>query len=302
MINLLPLLFPIGLGWLTSKTKLFPKNTADVLNQYVIIIAFPALILQKASLIEFRTQMLTPIIIPWLAVAFTLIVILALAKMYQWKNQVTGVLLLLIALGNTSFLGFPLVQHFYGDSGLAVALVYDQIGSFLALSIYGTVIIAIYSNHGNTVSIANIIKKIISFPPFICLVIALIFPSFIQSNLIQNIVQPIASTLIPVVLIAVGMQLRFTVKSEYITPLIIGLSMKMVLIPLSMYLIFSRIIDTNSLVFKVSIFELAMAPMITAAAMASLAGFSKSLSSAIVSYGILIAFITLPVLHKILEG
>jgi predicted permease len=56
----------------------------------------------------------------------------------------------------------------------------------------------------------------------------------------------------------------------------------------------------NSMAAKVSIMESAMAPMITAAAIASMAGLAPRLSTAIVGYGILISFITTWFVYKII--
>ena len=51
----------------------------------------------------------------------------------------------------------------------------------------------------------------------------------------------------------------------------------------------------------VSIMEAAMAPMITAGAIASMAGLAPRLSSAIVGSGILISFVTTGILFKLIS-
>lgn len=95
-----------------------------------------------------------------------------LSRLLKWDRATTGCFLLLIALGNTSFLGLPIVQAFFGDTGIPFALLYDQLGSFLALAIYGSFILAVYGRQGGKQNPASIVKKIFMFPPFIALILA----------------------------------------------------------------------------------------------------------------------------------
>jgi len=51
----------------------------------------------------------------------------------------------------------------------------------------------------------------------------------------------------------------------------------------------------------VTIFESAMPPMITAGAVAIMAGLAPRLSAAMVGYGILFAFVSLPIVYQLLQ-
>jgi malate permease and related proteins len=53
------------------------------------------------------------------------------------RRRHDGDLLLVVPLGNTSFLGFPAVEALLGTDHLPAAVIYDQLGSFLALATYG---------------------------------------------------------------------------------------------------------------------------------------------------------------------
>src|SRR3546814_6428673 len=55
-----------------------------------------------------------------------------------------AVLLLTVVLGNTSFLGYPLVRALLGESALPYAVVYDQFGAFMLLSTFGLYVLARY--------------------------------------------------------------------------------------------------------------------------------------------------------------
>jgi malate permease and related proteins len=65
-----------------------------------------------------------------------------LARLARLDARTSGTLLLVVPLANTSFLGFPAVEALLGADHLPAAVVYDQLGSFLALATYGAVVAA----------------------------------------------------------------------------------------------------------------------------------------------------------------
>jgi len=66
--------------------------------------------------------------------ACTLAAVHLVGQRMQWSRDVRGALLLLVPLGNTSYLGYPMTQAFYGAQGMPYAIVFDQIGNFLLLA------------------------------------------------------------------------------------------------------------------------------------------------------------------------
>jgi len=153
----------IGMG--LRRLPRFPRDTAQVLNLFVIHVSLPALILLKVPQLTFSRNILAPVIMPWAMLAASAVIILFIARLRHWRREIIGALLLLVPLGNTSFLGIPMVQAFFGEAGIPYAVLYDQLGSFLALATYGTVILALYGS-GERPRLALIVKKVITFPPF----------------------------------------------------------------------------------------------------------------------------------------
>jgi len=143
------------------KLPKFPGETANSLNLFVIYISLPALILLEVPKLSFSKYLLVPALMPWGMVLFSALTVLLLSRIMGWNRNVTGALMLLVPLGNTSFLGIPMVQAFFGKSGVPYAVVYDQLGSFLAFATYGSVILALYSG-GEKPGIMNILFRIIS--------------------------------------------------------------------------------------------------------------------------------------------
>jgi len=288
----------IGMG--LRRLPLFPQNTAQVLNLFVIYVSLPALVLIKVPELVFSKELLAPALMPWFMLVVSAVLVLALAKLCGWQNDTKGALLLLVPLGNTAFLGIPMVRAFFGEEGIPYAVLYDQLGSFLALATYGSAVLAVYGRAEGKPTVRSVIRKIISFPPFICLLLAFVFRAFPLPGTLTVLLHTLAATLVPVVMIAVGFQFTLRLSPEVLRPLAVGLLVKLALAPCVAFLV-CRIFSFDNLAAQVSVFEAGMPPMVSAGAMAIMAGLSPKLTAALVGVGILLSFVTLPLLAQVLR-
>jgi predicted permease len=292
------------IGLLLQRSRQFPQNTGQILNAYVIYVALPALVLQKIPFLQISPQLLIPALTPWLLLALTVPVLLWLSRRLQWSRGTTGAMLIIVPLGNTSFVGFPIVEAFFGSAGIPYALLYDQVGTFLILSIYATSIAAWYSHplgHSDTgPSKAQVLLRIVRFPPFIALVIALLLRQVSYPVIAQQFIDSLAATLVPVIMVAVGLQLKFRLAAEDRQPLSLALLIKLVLTPaLTLLALYGFGLD--QLVIQVTIIQAAMPAMISAGALAIMSGLAPTLAAAIVGYGVLLCLLTLPLWFYLLQ-
>ena len=287
----------IGMG--LRRLRQFPENTAQVLNLFVIYVSLPALVLIKVPELVFSRQLLLPALMPWLMLLVSAGLMLAAGKYWRWDRETTGALLLLVPLGNTSFLGIPMVRAFFGEQGISYAVLYDQLGSFLALAIYGSVVLALYGKKEGKPTVQTVLRKIMTFPPFICLLLALVFRAVPLPHAATVLLQTLAATLVPVVMVAVGFQLTLRLSPDVLKPMAAGLLVKLVLAPCSALFV-CRLFGFGSLAAQVSVFEAGMPPMVSAGAMAIMAGLAPRLSAALVAVGIFLSFVTLPLLFRFL--
>lgn len=297
MANFLFIAGYLLIGLLLQRSRQFPQNTGQILNAYVIYVALPALVLQKIPLLELSTQLVIPAIVPWLLLALTVPLILWCSRHWHWSRSTTGAMLIIVPLGNTSFVGFPMIEAFFGPQGIPFALLYDQLGSFLILSIYATIIAAIYSadsdGEAKRPSAVQLTRKIVTFPPFIALIAALLLKTTTYPDALQRFIDSLAVTLVPVIMVAVGFQLKFRLPQEDRGPLVGALVIKLVLTPLVVLALLWPF-GLEQLVVQVTLLEAAMPAMISAGALAIMAGLAPTLAAAIVGYGIVCCFITLP--------
>jgi malate permease and related proteins len=146
----------------------------------------------------------------------------------------------------------------------------------------------------------------ILFPPFIFFILATLLNVFQIEirGILQSILESFADTLTPIALIAVGMQLKVRlndIKDHYLW---YGLGYKLLLAPLVIFLLYGFILRGNGdkeLIFKVSVMEAAMAPMITSSIIATNYKLRPKMASLLVGIGIPLSFITLAIWYYLLE-
>lgn len=301
MENFYLVLAYLVIGMLLRRVQSMPENSGLVLNVYVLYVALPALILKNVKLLTFSAALLIPAVTPWLLLLLSAGAVMILSRWLGWSREITGALLIILPLGNTSFLGFPMTAALFGETAMPYALVYDQLGSFIALATYVTLIAALYSPNMSKPTLKSVATKILTFPSFVALVVGLLLRDLTLPPLALSLIDNLAATLVPVVMIAVGFQLRFRVSQGEISPLLWALAIKLVLMPLSAWALWYGL-GQQGLAVQISVFQAAMPPMISAGAIAIMAGLAPKLVSSVVGFGILSSLVTLPLVFWWLTG
>ena len=287
------------IGVLLKQIPRFPKETGSVLNLFVIYISLPAIVLLKIKDLSISYDVLIPAVMPWGMILAAYPIVIFLAKKIKWSRAVTGSLLLLVPLGNTSFLGIPMVKAFFGEKAIPYAVIYDQLGSFLALATYGSVVITIYGSNRAKIEAKDVIFKTVTFPPFIALIAALLLKPLEYPPVVINILSMLGSTLVPIVMIAVGYQLTLSISKGESVPMAIGIGLKLIILPLIAWGIY-KAAGLSGTASQVAVFESGMAPMVSAGALAILYDLAPGFTAAMVGAGIILSFITLPLLFMLL--
>ncbi len=288
------LVFGYGIG----KFQIFSQDASKTLNQFVIYISLPAMILLQVPKLSINEQLLIPVVIAWIVMGVSAIFTLFLSRFFGFNKEVTGSLMLVSVLTNSSFLGIPIIHAYLGETALPYIMIYDQFGTFLAFALYGTFIVAYYS-HTSTVSFKIILTKIVSFPPFMALVVALMLLGAEFDAPILKVLTTLSNTIVPVALVAVGLTLKLRLSKEELKPFSVSLFVKLLLAPLVAVMV-AKLFGWDNEASHVAILEAGMAPMITAGAMASMVGLAPKLSSAIVGYGILFSFASSYLLYSLI--
>jgi predicted permease len=294
MNNFILIFVFLFLGIVLQNVKAFPVvNVYKLLNKIVIYICLPALALYYIPKIKWSTELLLPIGVSWIGFVVSYLFFSFLGSKFGWSKKLIGCLIITAGLGNTSFLGFPIIEALYGEEGLKTAILVDQPGSFVVLSTLAILVATVYSTGSpNGFQIA---KKILLFPPFITFLVACLMNVFNVDfqDYVQILLQKLGSSVTPLALLSVGLQLRFDRKSKHWKFLGLGLFYKLIVTPALIYLLYVVILQQHSKIIQVAIMESAMAPMITACILASTHGLKPRLCSMMIGFGIPLSFVTL---------
>lgn len=281
------IIFLLAIGFLLQKVPA-PEDFAKSLNFFIIYISLPATVLIQIPNIHFDHNALMLILTPWLLLPVVIGLVIWMTRGYD--SYIRAALLLVIPLGNTSFVAIPILHTLLGEESIPYVLMYDQFGTFLMLSIYGTIVISRYES--GIFHKRLIVKKLLLFPPFGFLILGL----FLESTplILKPYLELLASTLVPLALVSVGYSLRFGGEIDY-GMLGKALVLKLIVMPL-MVLAVLLPLHSDPLALKTAVLESGMPSMITAGALAIASGFAPALSAALVGYGIIICLVTLPMI------
>jgi predicted permease len=214
-------------------------------------------------------------------------------RAFGFSRPTTGGLMLTGGLANTSFIGLPMIEAFYGPQFLGLGILIDQLGSYFVLSTLGILVASLYSS-GHGINAKAVIRKIALFVPFQAFVLAFLLMPFEYPVWLDDLLKRLGATLVPLALVSVGYQLQLSHVRGKMQPLIVGLAFKLVVGPALMLLLFMVVLLAQGQTLSVTVFEASMGPMIGASIVAMDHELDPPLVTLMVGIGIPLSFLTVP--------
>jgi len=286
------------LGVLAARYAHPPIGLAPALNWWVINIALPALVLDLVPRLQIEGQFWFLLVSQWLVFGGAWLIFATLGRRLGWSRGRIGALILVCGLGNTSFMGYPLIEALRGRDGLSLAVVADQLGCFVALAIGGALIAALYS--GGRPRPREIARRVLLFPAFLALVAGVVVGALGGwPETAGAILTRIGQTLTPLALFSVGLRFRLHLGRGQTTPLLLGLGWKLLLAPL-LVLGLGIAGGVGGLTLTIGVLQSAMAPMISAAILADQHHLEPPLANTVLGAGILLSLASVPAWNAML--
>lgn len=277
-----------------------PAGIVPGINWWVINVAVPALVLDLIPHVTFNTQLWFPVVSMLLVFFGAWLLFAWIGARLGWSRQRIGAMTIVCGLGNTSFMGYPMMLALHGQAGLSLAVVADQLGSFPLLASAAVMVASIYA--GRSANVGMIARRVLTFPAFIALIIGMI-AGFMGGlpRVLHGVLAPLGATLTPLALFSVGMQFRFGLEKGQVSALGWGLGWKLLMAP-GLCWMMGHFLGVGGLVLTAGVLQAAMAPMISATILADEYELDPQLANTVLSAGILLSLITVPVANQFLPA
>lgn len=300
MDNFILLVACFVIGMLLRRSGRFPDNAHVVLNGFVIHVSLPALTLLYVHELRIDVALLFPIAMAWVVFAAGFAFFKLVGRIWALPGGTIGALTLTASLGNTSFIGLPMIETFYGPQGLALGILIDQMGTYMVLSTLGILVAALHGQ-GAGLSYRAVARKVLTFAPFIAFLAALLLIPVHYPSWAEGLLRRLGTTLVPLALVSVGYQIQWSAVRGKLGELVAGLGFKLVVAPALIALLFAGLLGARGETIQITIFEAAMAPQIGAAIVAVDHELDPPLVTLMVGIGIPISFLTLPLWWQFLK-
>lgn len=288
----------IVLGMLARRFAHIPPGVTQGLNWWVINIALPALVLSLIPQLRFDWHLWFLVASQWVVFLGAVLLFRWLGQALAWSRQRIGALTLVCGLGNTAFMGYPMLEALRGHEGMALGAVADQIGCFIILAVGGIVVAGLYA--GSAPKPREIARHVLLFPAFLALLAgATAAPFGGWPPAIGAIFERLGATLTPLALFSVGVRLQLSWRRIAWIPLGLGLGWKLLLAPAAV-LGLGMLGGISGMVLTVSVLQAAMAPMISAAILADQHHLEPELANSVLGAGILLSLLSVPLWNLLL--
>jgi predicted permease len=300
MASLITLFVCLLLGVGLQRVKTVPSNAASTIGGLILYVPMPAICLLSLPDLKWDLSLISLALVAWIIFGVGYLVFPFLGRKFNWDKEVVGCLILTAGFCNSAFVGFPVIETLYGKEALKHAIFLDQSGSFLIVSSFGIWVALSYS--AGKMRKRMLFKKILLFPPFLAFLCGLVggLVGWRAEGVTREVLEKLAALLTPMALICVGLQLKWNEIREEIKYLTLGLSYKLLVGPLLIFAVYYAF-GIRGNVFRVSVLESAMAPMITSSILAASHNLRPRLAGMMVGVGVPLSFLTLTLWYFILE-
>jgi predicted permease len=275
-----------------------PPGAAAVVNTWLLDVALPALVLRAMHEVRFPGNLALVLAAPYLLFAVSTGLYLLAARPMRLPRETVTALVAATAVANTSFVGFPMVTVFYGAASVPIAVLVDQLGSFLLLNTVVLGVVTVVS--GASLPRTELARRVLTAPALLALVAAVslrpvTFPGWVDAAL-----SSLGATLTPLALFSIGLQLEVHAVRQRWRELALGLGVKLVAAPAIVLGVFALAGGLGDHAVTIALFETAMPPMVAGALIAARQDLATPLPSLLVGVGVPLSFLTLPLWSVVL--
>ncbi|MFD2594460.1 AEC family transporter [Sphingobacterium griseoflavum] len=299
MSNFLIILFCLFAGYLLKERHVLPANSFKSINVWIIYIGLPATSFRYLPGLQWNNDFFVLLLTP----IFVLLGAIVFMRLWQtragFSRRTAHSLMLVAGFSNTSFVGFPLVATYFGETALRWAIISDQMTFFLLSSVGTVIAIKGQPDRNSMISPSYLLKRVLSFPPLWGCLAALSIPHFIDLSPLESFFAQLATTVSPLALFSIGMQLSFSFYRSEMWAVGISLMYKLLMAPILLLAIcyFSGI---RGQVPQIAVFEMGMPSLVATSMLLQQFNLNSKLGHTVIGFSILCGLLTTRLLYSLL--
>lgn len=221
----------VVVGWLLKRAGFMDRADVEVLNRVIIYVSLPALIFLAVQRADLSLSLAK---IPLFAIAVMLLCLAAAygaGRVLKLPAALMGAFLLVAAMGNTGYLGFPLTIGLLGQASLVKSVFYD----FGTVALLFSLGVMAAEHYGDPEHRSNVWREFLLFPSVLALAAGLVLNPVTLPAFLIKALDYVSVATVPLIMLAVGLTLEGKKIGRYAAPLAAVVVIKLLLSPLFAY-------------------------------------------------------------------
>ncbi|MEM8808325.1 MAG: AEC family transporter [Cyanobacteria bacterium P01_G01_bin.38] len=204
------------------------------LGRFLFYVGVPLSIVSFVYRTELSGAVLVAPLVAWAAMLFALMLAWGIVKRQAWPSATRGSFLLTAMLGNTGYLGFPVVLLLpkLGPRYLGWALFYDMLGTLFGAYFLGVVLAASFSRRRDHRSGGWLFRQVVLNPSLWAFGVGLLLKGWVLPPWVVDGLVAIAWTMITLSLVLMGIRLQQLSAWHHLTRVAVPVGIKILLLPL----------------------------------------------------------------------
>ena len=208
-----------------------------------------------------------------------------------------GAFVLVAGLGNTGYLGYPIVTSLFGQAGLVRAAFYDVFGTVAVLLTVGVFVAQSWGEYDTR---TNPIREIATFPVVIAVIAALLLKPVTLPILVTDWLDALAKMTVPLIMISLGLTLDFSRLRGHLALSGAAAGLKLVALPLVGWGL-ALLLLKEPLLQRVAVLEAGMPSMMLSLVFATRFGLDEEFTASAIVLTTTVSLVTLPVLMLLMR-
>jgi malate permease and related proteins len=293
----LPLLLWGFTGFLL--VKVLPLRWPEYLASFLFWVGIPLAILAFIRRAELSSSLWVAALVAWGALLSGFVLaFLWYRKVMPLSEKATQTLILSAGIGNTGFVGFPILLALVDVKYFGWALVYDLFGT--ALGGYGLGPVLSEYWQGRSINGANLARSLVSNPVLLSFALALLTVRVPLSTTVEAALQTAGSAAIDGSLLLLGMRLGQVKRWGSLLDVVPALLIKMLLVPLAVWAAL-RLLGFSGPILSALVLQSAMPPAFATLVLAETYDQDRLLAVTAIAAGMGFLALALPLWSYVLK-